>query len=266
MRVVERGSGSPVVLVPGIQGRWDWMTPTVEALAARHRVLTFSLGQGASIRDWVDVIDLALDRAQATAATLIGVSFGGLVALRYAAERHARVNALVLVSTPPPAWRLDRWSSWCVDHPWLGLPLFGVRGSLRLYPEIVRARPSWRTRLELGWAYTRRVMTAPISPADMAGYVRAWRAANLSADCDRVQAPALVVTGERGRDRVVPVEESLKYLDLIRGAAHAELPGTGHVGFITKPDAFAITVDRFLERVAGGPEIERTAAHISHAS
>ena len=38
-----RGNGPPLVLVPGMQGRWEWMTPTVEALARRFRVGTYSL-------------------------------------------------------------------------------------------------------------------------------------------------------------------------------------------------------------------------------
>ena len=41
--MVDIGSGSPLVLVPGIQGRWEWMRPAVDALARRLRVLTFTL-------------------------------------------------------------------------------------------------------------------------------------------------------------------------------------------------------------------------------
>ena len=33
MRIVDEGAGTPVVLVPGVQGRWEWMKPTVDALA-----------------------------------------------------------------------------------------------------------------------------------------------------------------------------------------------------------------------------------------
>ena len=42
-RIVERGEGRPIVLVPGIQGRHEWSLPTVEALAALGRVITYSL-------------------------------------------------------------------------------------------------------------------------------------------------------------------------------------------------------------------------------
>jgi len=32
-----------VVVIPGIQGRWEWMTPAIDALAATTRVLSVSL-------------------------------------------------------------------------------------------------------------------------------------------------------------------------------------------------------------------------------
>jgi hypothetical protein len=43
MNIIDRGTGTPVVLIPGIQGRWEWMAPAVDALAERCRVVTFSL-------------------------------------------------------------------------------------------------------------------------------------------------------------------------------------------------------------------------------
>ncbi len=244
MTIVEKGAGAPVVLVPGIQGRWEWMRPTIDALAARHRVLTFSLGHARSFDEWDQQIDDALDRA-GVAGTLVGVSFGGLVALRYAARHPDRVSALVLASTPPPGWTIDRWSARCVAHPWLGLPLFSARGVVRLAPEILMARPSWRDRLGLAAAYATRVLSAPVSPRDMAAYVRAWRTTTFP-PAGTVHTPTLVVTGERGCDRVVPVDQTMQYLTLIPGAQHAELAGTGHVGVITKPHLFAEVVERFL--------------------
>ena len=30
--MIDVGSGTPVVLIPGLQGRWEWMAPTVDAL------------------------------------------------------------------------------------------------------------------------------------------------------------------------------------------------------------------------------------------
>ena len=41
--MMDTGTGVPIVMIPGIQGRWEWMEPAVEALAARCRVVTESL-------------------------------------------------------------------------------------------------------------------------------------------------------------------------------------------------------------------------------
>ena len=73
MNLIDLGHGAPVVLIPGIQGRWEWMKPTVEALAAQCRVLTFSLADeptaGADIEApgfdaYVAQVRQALDQAR----------------------------------------------------------------------------------------------------------------------------------------------------------------------------------------------------------
>jgi pimeloyl-ACP methyl ester carboxylesterase len=40
---IDIGSGPPLVLIPGLQGRWEWMRPTVDALAAEFRVISYTL-------------------------------------------------------------------------------------------------------------------------------------------------------------------------------------------------------------------------------
>ncbi len=41
--MIDIGRGAPVVLIPGLQGRWEWMRPTVELLAEHYRVISYSL-------------------------------------------------------------------------------------------------------------------------------------------------------------------------------------------------------------------------------
>ena len=64
--------------------------------------------------------------------------------------------------------------------------------------------------------------------------------------CGRIQAPTLVVTGEPALDRVVPVEGTRRFGTAIRGATVRTLPRTGHIGCITRPDAFAEMVWEFV--------------------
>ena len=98
--MVDVGAGAPLVLIPGIQGRWEWMRPSVDALARDNRVISCSLpvetGVGnafdarGTFDQFVRYLDDLLDARGVETAILCGVSYGGLIALRYA----ARLNTL----------------------------------------------------------------------------------------------------------------------------------------------------------------------------
>ena len=102
MRIIDRGSGTPVVLVPGIQGRWEWMLPAVEALARRCRVITFSLAdeptseasfdEASGFDGYVRQIADAMDAARIPSATICGISYGGLIAAAFAARHPERTG------------------------------------------------------------------------------------------------------------------------------------------------------------------------------
>lgn len=70
---------------------------------------------------------------------------------------------------------------------------------------------------------------------------------DFTADCARITAPTLVVTGERDLDQVVPCEETMGYLDLIQGSRFQLFEHTGHLGTVLAPDRFAAIVSRFSQ-------------------
>jgi pimeloyl-ACP methyl ester carboxylesterase len=252
--MIDTGDGTPIILIPGLQGRLEWMMPTIEALSQRHRVLGFSLGDvngGDPFAAWLQIVDALVDRAGASRVTLMGVSYGGLIAVRYAARRPDRVRALVLVGTPAPQFTLDRLSAACAKHPRATLPLFTMRGCYRVVPEILAARRGWRSRMQLAFEYAGRAIRYPLSPTQMAHWVDAWMRADISAECARVTAPALLVTGEPSLDRVVPVRSTLEYRTLLCDTRHEILSDTGHIGWVSKPHELTTLVDRFLDAVGG---------------
>jgi pimeloyl-ACP methyl ester carboxylesterase len=252
--MVDLGRGFPIVLIPGIQGRWEWMTPAIQALSDRYRVLSFSLDEGdrpatrdATFDAWVDHIDAMLDEARAPHAAISGVSFGGLIAAYYAAARPERTSSLVLVSAPSPRMPIDRTTSLYLRHPRLALPAFAARATKRILPEILTARRRWSSRVKFAAEYFGRAMRFPVSPKQMVNWVAAWQATDIDGACRRITAPTLVVTGEPQLDRVVPVHQTLKYLDLIPGATHRRFERTGHVGFASRSREFASLVAPFVD-------------------
>jgi 3-oxoadipate enol-lactonase len=242
----------PLVLVPGVQGRWEFMRRTVDALSRHFRVMTFSL-HGNSIDEYAGQVTRALDERKIDRAIVCGVSFGGRVALRFAATAPERTSALVLVSTPGPGFHLRPRHLTYMRWPWLFGPLFLAEAPWRLRAELVSALPHWRARWAFRLEAVRTLMTAPPQLAAMAARARMIDPVSAEADCRRVTAPTLIVTGEPSMDHVV-WSTSSEYIRLINGARSAILEHTGHVGTMTRPDAFAALVYDFIRSVRRQPD------------
>lgn len=243
----------PIVLIPGIQGHWQWMQPTVEVLRSAGDVRTFSLNIEDGTRDpfdrWTAEVDAAIESTGHTQAVVVGVSFGGLVAVHYASTRPDRTAAVILVSAPSPRMTLASAESMLVRRPLTLLPLlpfFAYRAVARLLPEIAAAHDTWAARLRFVAAYGWQVLRRPLVPHQSARWVRAWQSRDLVDACRRVTARTLVVTGEPHLDRVVPVASTRDYLGLIPGATAASLPRTGHLGVVSRPATFTELVDDFI--------------------
>lgn len=268
--MIDRGSGAPVVLIPGMQGRWEWMAPAVDALSERCRVLTYSLcGEPGSGRDLDPALGFdnltrqleeTLDRAGVAPAVLCGVSFGGIVALRFAAEHPERTAGLALVSTPGPSWRADARVRRHVRWPRLLAPWFVVTSPLRLMPEITATFGHGARAAAFFARHSARVAAAPIAPTRTAERVRMLMAISPAADCVKVGAPTLVVTGEPALDRVVPANGTREYVRAIPGAEHVLFERTGHIGLVTRPDRFAEIIGGFAETAVLKYEARRTKA------
>ena len=254
--VFERGSGPALVLLPGIQGRWEYTRPTVDALAKYFRVLTFSLGgpppDGRDIFSTeVDRLARVLDEHGIERAILCGVSYGGLVAARFAATHPERTAALVLASTPGPEWHLRPRHLFYARWPWLFGPLFLLETPFRLRAELKAALPASIDRRKFMRWQVQTILSAPVSLFQMAARAKELPIPGIVSDCARIKAPALIVTGERALDRVVPVDGTSSYTALIHGARHVVIERTGHQGTITRPSEFAAAVYEFVRAAAG---------------
>ncbi|MEO6224117.1 MAG: alpha/beta hydrolase, partial [Vicinamibacterales bacterium] len=196
MTVVDKGHGSPIVVVPSLQGRWEYLRPAIEALARSHRVITFSLGKARNLDVLVEQVEAALDSRGIERAAICGVSFGGRVALRFAARRPERTSALVLVSVPGPAFRMKRSHRVYARYPRLFAPLFFAAMPKRIWAEITTAIPGSRARLAFAGSQLRTALRAPLSPSQMGMRARLIDGVDTAVDCASVVAPTLIISGE----------------------------------------------------------------------
>jgi pimeloyl-ACP methyl ester carboxylesterase len=114
LHVQEIGAGSPVVMAHGlfVGNMASWYFTAAPGLARHHRVRLYDLrGHGRSERAptgydlatmAADLAGLAEDLGPAP-IDVVGHSYGGLVALRFAIDRPERVRRLAIVEAPLPS-------------------------------------------------------------------------------------------------------------------------------------------------------------------
>src|SRR5262249_10676398 len=117
----------------------------------------------------------------------------------------------------------------------------------RLRAEVQAAIPSMAARWRFIVRQLHALVRAPLSPTRMARRANVIAGTDVAADCARVAAPTLVVTGQAPPGQVVSVPRTLLYLDLIANARQATIQGTGHLGSITRPEAFLAAVAEFID-------------------
>jgi pimeloyl-ACP methyl ester carboxylesterase len=258
-RIVERGRGRPLILIPGIQGRCEWGLRTLDALATLGHAVTFSLAdepssgfswrESAGFENYLAQLDEVIERTSPIPPVLVGISYGGLIAAEYLARRQGVAAGLVLASAPPPAWSLPARASRYLVAPRLMAPIFWLGAPLRAYPEVKAAIPGRRARLDFLIEQGLRIAAAPASSRRMARRLK-WLAAAETALDRPLPIPSLIVTGVPALERVVPPEDTLAYRTWLPNARVVTLPGTGHGGTITRPREFAERVGEWLQSLS----------------
>jgi pimeloyl-ACP methyl ester carboxylesterase len=239
-----RGGGGPgVVLLHGWGGNSSTWSATLDALAPTYRAVAVDLpGFGESdapVGDWTvgDYADFTLhvmDALDIGRAALVGRSFGGRVAIKLAANHPDRVDRLVLVNSAgiPQTDRAGYRPKVLVAK--VAKFLLSSRFTRRL-SDAARER-----------AYRGRVRESEESRVTI-GTFKLVVAEDLSPDLAQVQAPALVVAGDR--DDVVPVRYAERMADLLPHATLHVVEGAGHQAHLDRPAQFHSLL---LAHLAGG--------------
>lgn len=179
---------------------------------------------------------------------LIGHSFGGTVALRLAIEAPDRVASLslyepvlfaLLADADPAAFAAETEAAaperaCMAAGDWAGaarafLGRWGAPGGLAALP------PAARAAMIAGMPFVRR------SEADIADPATARPR---PADLGRIAVPTLLIAGAESPPAVAAIGAALAAR--IPGARRVVLPGLGHMGPITHPDAVSATLRAFL--------------------
>ncbi|MFA5550601.1 MAG: alpha/beta fold hydrolase [Trueperaceae bacterium] len=181
-----------------------------------------------------------LDAAGADKAVLVGVSVGGMVALRAALDHPERVAGLVLSNTAAKLGEEDVWRARMDTVFEQGVASLADSTLLRWFPEEFRhANPAMTAGLGN--------MIARTSAAGYAGVCAALGAEDLRARLPELKRDVLVVGGSHDLSTPPPVVSELARA--LPAARLEMVDGAGHLPMVDAPERFAALLTQYLEHV-----------------
>jgi pimeloyl-ACP methyl ester carboxylesterase len=241
------GEGRPLVLVPGLAGGFELLGPLARLLAKNFQVISyqlrgeddcFALRQRFSLADLVEDLREFLDWFGLERPPILGVSFGGVLALELAMRWPNRLQALITQGVGARFERglLQQVAGWVLsryplpsDSPFVNQffnLLFGTRQKPGALFEFV-TRQCWQT--------DQSVMTHRF---------RLVESFDPGSRLHGVLVPTLAMAGDR--DLLASPQSLRQLVGGIEDAKRVVLPGCGHLAFVTRPERVAEEVERFL--------------------
>lgn len=243
-----RGTGEPLVVVPGLAGGVALLQPLLERLSHQYEVTAIELrgerdawfDRAYDLDTLADDLDYALRSLRLERPNLLGVSFGGAVALRYALRHPRQLGSLTLQGTgscfvPSLFTRaaravLDRMPL-PTDSPFVNQFFRILVGGA---PPNVCGEDEFRYIVEHCWATDQSVMSHRLAVLD--GF-------DVEDELPRLQVPTLVLAGKC--DAVVPAAAMRNLARRLPRASLCRLDSAGHFAFVTHPDLVVERMNRF---------------------
>jgi len=251
---LEAGTGDPVVLIhgsgPGVTSYANWRL-VLPALAENFRVVAPDMvGFGFSerpanieygVQTWADQVVGLMDTLELPKAHLVGNSFGGAIALRIATQHPDRVGKLVLMGSMGVPFPITEG----LDRVWGYQPSFeNMRKVLDVFAysrDLVNdelAEVRYRGSIQPGFQES----FAAMFPAPRQRWVEAM--CTPEDDIRRLPHRTLIVHGRE--DQVIPVQTSLRLMELIDNADLSVFSHCGHWSMIERTEDFNRSVSQFF--------------------
>jgi pimeloyl-ACP methyl ester carboxylesterase len=251
---LEAGTGDPVVLIhgsgPGVTSYANWRL-VLPALAENFRVVAPDMvGFGFSerpanieygVQTWADQVVGLMDTLELPTAHLVGNSFGGAIALRIAAQHPDRVGKLVLMGSMGVPFPITEG----LERVWGYEPSFeNMRKVLDVFAysrDLVNdelAEVRYRGSIQPGFQES----FAAMFPAPRQRWVEAM--CTPEDEIRRLPHRTLIVHGRE--DQVIPVQTSLRLMELIDNADLSVFSHCGHWSMIERTADFNRSVSEFF--------------------
>jgi pimeloyl-ACP methyl ester carboxylesterase len=242
----EWGEGPPLILLPGLAGGIGLVTPLARLLARSFRVISyqlrgeencFDLRRRVELKDLVQDLHEFIEWRGLERPDVLGLSFGGVIGLEFAARYSHRLNSLTVQGVGA---RFDRNLLKIVAGMVLsGYPLPANNSFINQFFHLLFGRgPQPRERIEF---VTRQCWQT--DQCTMAHRFRLVRKLDLRPRLSKIRTPVMIITG--ARDVVVSDKSVLDLCSGIEDARFVRLHNGGHLAFLVEPERVCREVATF---------------------
>lgn len=249
-------SGSPLVLLHGITGRWQTFLSVIPALAFRYHIYALDFrGHGRSGRmpgayHWEafaqDTIGFLRSRV-AEPAVLLGHSLGAMAALLVAAKAPDTVSALVLEDPPLFHYRGPQFEQGWFYKLFIALrDLASSGGSVEeLASALADLVPEADAAANRAWAKSLSLLDPDVLTMAIDG--RATEGYDSDTVLRQITCPVLLLQGDPALGGALEDRDAEYAVSLLSRCTFVHLPGVGHGIHSWQPEAFRRVVVDFLE-------------------
>ncbi len=263
---VHGNGGEPIVLLNGIMMSTASWKPFIECMTAHNTLILvdfFDQGQSARMTEsydhsiQVELLNALLEELSGQlwreSFTLMGISYGGEVAIQYAIRYPRRVRRLVLSNT------CGRTSSWLrkIGDGWNEVAKTGIGYAyyLTTIPVIYSTQffedcAQWMDNRE---AYLTEYFSRPEVLQALIRLTDSSRDYDVVDQLHKITCPTLIISSSE--DALVPPTEQQLLHERIKGSVYVTVNGSGHASMYEAPESFAALTLGFANLPDSGIQI-----------
>lgn len=246
---------NPFILLNGIMMSTKSWTPFVDEFKERNTLIMIDFldqGQSSKAKEsytqafQVEMLKAFLDHIKVKSLPIVGISYGGEIALQFAAKYKSYVSKLVLLNTCAftSPWLKDIGEAWNKA----GESGDGLAYYLTTIPLIYS--PAFYTK-NLGWMKKREAILTPLfsNKVIVDGFIRLTRSAENHDVRDAlhlIDVPTLIISSKQ--DYLTPIEDQYYLAKHMPHADHITIENAGHASMYERPGLFVSLVLGFVNK------------------
>ena len=240
------GEGKPIILLNGIMMSTKSWQPFVNSFKANNQLIRLDffdqgqsdlrIGESYTHQIQVEVVDAVMTHLNLEKASIVGISYGGEIAIQYAIQHPDKVDRLVLFNTAAYTnpWLKDIGRAWiAAGRTRDGEAYYNTAIPVIYSPIHYETNKTWMDN-------RKKVLVPVFSDPTFLDKVERLTLSSESFDAKdqlhKIEAETLVVAAEE--DYLTPVANQVYLAERIKHAHLIKIPGAGHASMYEKPMLF----------------------------